>query len=207
MTRFIANFDAYIYAAEHEVIPLYTIMSIARQLLHEVRPFFRMLEEPFGRSAVAPIYQQRSLFEDPFFRSPAAIHPPVDVTEEGDKYIIEAELPGVKKENVDIRIGDAGRSVTIQGKTSSRQTNGESDTTAETTDDEGQRIFSTDPTILMHPLIMTQVPKLWQRASQAPSLRWSVNIQAVRPSSAPSGCLVPLTALKCLQSSRTAYLP
>ncbi|KIK47252.1 hypothetical protein CY34DRAFT_74441 [Suillus luteus UH-Slu-Lm8-n1] len=119
-------------------------MSIARQLLHEVRPFFRMLEEPFGRSTVAPVYQQRSLFEDPFFRSPAAIHPPVDVTEEGDKYIIEAELPGVKKENVDIRIGDAGRSVTIQGKTSSRQTNGESDTTAETTGDEGQRIFSTD---------------------------------------------------------------
>jgi hypothetical protein len=60
---------------------------------------------------------------------------------------------------------------------------------------------------LMHPLIMTQVPKLWQRPSQAPSLRRSVNIQAVRPSSAPSGCLVPLTALKCLQSSRTAYLP
>jgi HSP20 family molecular chaperone IbpA len=119
-------------------------MSIARQLLHEVRPFFRMLEEPFGRSTVAPVYQQRSLFEDPFFRSPAAIHPPVDVTEEGDKYIIEAELPGVKKENVDIRIGDAGRSVTIQGKTSSRQTNGESDTTAETTGDEGKRIFSTD---------------------------------------------------------------
>lgn len=146
MTRFIANFDAYIYAAEHEVIPLYTIMSIARQLLHEVRPFFRMLEEPFGRSAVAPIYQQRSLFEDPFFRSPAAIHPPVDVTEEGDKYIIEAELPGVKKENVDIRIGDAGRSVTIQGKTSSRQTNGESDTTAETTDDEGSKaVAKTEP--------------------------------------------------------------
>ncbi|KAG2344542.1 HSP20-like chaperone [Suillus weaverae] len=90
-------------------------MSIARQLLHEVRPFFRMLEEPFGRSAVVPMYQQRSLFDDPFFSSPAAIRPPVDVTEEGDKYIIEADLPGVKKENVDIRIGNAGRSITIQG--------------------------------------------------------------------------------------------
>ncbi|KAG1801058.1 HSP20-like chaperone [Suillus variegatus] len=108
-------------------------MSIARQLLHEIRPIFRMLEEPFGRSAVGSMYQQRSLFDDPFFPSPAAIRPPVDVTEEGDKYIIEADLPGVKKENVDIRVGDAGRSVTIQGKTSSRQTNGESDTTAETT--------------------------------------------------------------------------
>lgn len=112
---------------------LNTIMSIARQLLREVRPFFRMLEEPFGRSAIAPMYQQRSLFDDPFFPSPAAVlRPPVDVTEEGDKYVIEADLPGVKKENVDIRIGDAGRSVTIQGKTSSRQPNGESETTAET---------------------------------------------------------------------------
>ncbi|KAG1848716.1 HSP20-like chaperone [Suillus subalutaceus] len=90
-------------------------MSIARQLLHEIRPFFRMLEEPFGRSSVAPMYQQRTLFDDPFFPFPATIRPPVDVTEEGDKYIIEADLPGVKKENVDIRIGDAGRSVTIQG--------------------------------------------------------------------------------------------
>jgi HSP20 family protein len=112
-----------------------------------------MLEEPFGRSAVAPIYQKHSLFDDPFFRSPAAIHPPVDVTEEGDKYIIEAELPGVKKENVDIRIGDAGRSVTIQGKTSSRQTNGESDITAETTGEnsaEGKRISSTDRVNYIH---------------------------------------------------------
>ncbi|KAG1818438.1 HSP20-like chaperone [Suillus subaureus] len=108
-------------------------MSIARQLLHEIRPFFRMLEEPFGRSAVAPMYRQRALFDDPFFPSPAAIRPPVDVTEEGDKYILEADLPGVKKENVDIRIGDAGRTVTIQGKISSRKTNDESNTTAETT--------------------------------------------------------------------------
>jgi len=77
-----------------------------------------MLEEPLGRSAVAPIYHQRSLFDDPFFPSPAAIRPAVDITEEEDKYILEADLPGVKKENVDIRIGDGGRSVTIQGKTS-----------------------------------------------------------------------------------------
>ncbi|KAG2155821.1 HSP20-like chaperone [Suillus bovinus] len=109
-------------------------MSIARQLLHEIRPLFRMMEEPFGRSAVPPMFQHRSLFDDPFFNSPAAIRPPVDVTEEGDKYIIEADLPGVKKDNVEIRVGDAGRSITIQGKTSSRQTNGESDTTAETID-------------------------------------------------------------------------
>jgi hypothetical protein len=102
-----------------------------------------MLEEPLGRSAVAPIYPQRTLFDDPFFPSPAAIRPAVDVTEEGDKYILEADLPGVKKENVDIRIGDGGRSVTIQGKTSSRETNGEpgADVAGDNAD-EGQWIYS-----------------------------------------------------------------
>ncbi|KAG2070361.1 HSP20-like chaperone [Suillus decipiens] len=122
-------------------------MSIARQLLREVRPFFRMLEEPFGRSAIAPMYQQRSLFDDPFFPSPVVLRPPVDVTEEGDKYVIEADLPGVKKENVDIRIGDAGRSVTIQGKTSSRQPDGESETTASASENsiEGKAVAKTMP--------------------------------------------------------------
>ena len=102
-------------------------MSIARQLLHEFRPLFRMLEEPFGRSAVAPVYPHRSLFDDPLFPSTTAVRPAVDVTEEGDKYILEADLPGVKKENVDIRIGDGGRSVTIQGKTVSADVAGEND--------------------------------------------------------------------------------
>jgi HSP20 family protein len=63
------------------------------------------------------MYPHRSLFDDPLFPSPTAVRPAVDVTEEGDKYILDADLPGVKKENVDIRIGDGGRSVTIQGKT------------------------------------------------------------------------------------------
>lgn len=75
---------------------------------------------------MASVYPQRALFDDPFLPSPAAIRPAVDVTEEGDKYILEADLPGVKKENVDVRIGDGGRSVTIQGKTSPRETNDES---------------------------------------------------------------------------------
>jgi HSP20 family protein len=40
----------------------------------------------------------------------------VDLREEGDKFIVNADLPGVKKDNVEIRIGDDGRSVTIEGK-------------------------------------------------------------------------------------------
>jgi HSP20 family molecular chaperone IbpA len=94
-------------------------MSIARQFLREFRPLIRVLEEPFSRSpSYFNAHPARSLFDDPFFgfQSPNALRPPVDVTEEGNSYIVEAELPGVKKENLEVRIGDGGRSVTIEGK-------------------------------------------------------------------------------------------
>ncbi|KAH9936285.1 HSP20-like chaperone [Fomitopsis serialis] len=96
-------------------------MSLARQFFHEMRPLFRMLEEPFGRTPSAFGAYPRSMLDDPFFRTPVMLQPAVDVTEEGNKYVIEAELPGVKKENVNVRIGDGGRSVTIEGKVVSRR--------------------------------------------------------------------------------------
>ncbi|KAI0372127.1 hypothetical protein BV20DRAFT_964215 [Pilatotrama ljubarskyi] len=98
-------------------------MSLTRQFFRELRPLFRMLEEPLGRP---PAYRNRfggpsrALLDDPFFDSPALLRPAVDVSEQGDKYIVEAELPGVKKENVNVRIGDGGRTLTIEGKVYSR---------------------------------------------------------------------------------------
>ncbi|KAI8978692.1 HSP20-like chaperone [Trametes punicea] len=96
-------------------------MSLARQFFRELRPLFRMLEEPLGRS---PAYMGRfppgDFFDDPFFTSPAMLRPAVDVSEQGDKYIVEAELPGVKKENVNVRIGDGGRTLTIEGRVVNR---------------------------------------------------------------------------------------
>lgn len=96
-------------------------MSI-RQILHEFRPLFRMLDQPFTRSP-AFASRSRTLFDDPFFGfdGPAFLRPAVDVTEQGNKYILEADLPGVKKENLEVRIGDGGRSITIEGKLGSKQ--------------------------------------------------------------------------------------
>ncbi|KAF7967431.1 hypothetical protein HWV62_19031 [Athelia sp. TMB] len=91
-------------------------MSIARQLFNDMRPFFRLLEEPLSRSS-AMYSRPRSLLNDPFFQPSNTMRPALDVTEQGNNYIVEAELPGVKKENLEVRIGDAGRSVTIEGKT------------------------------------------------------------------------------------------
>ena len=109
-------------------------MSLTRQFFREMRPLFRMLEEPLGRTPAAfGGYGPRSVFDDPFFRAPAMLQPAVDVTEAGNKYVIEAELPGVKKENVNVRIGDGGRSVTIEGKVVSRRSEAEPAETSTTT--------------------------------------------------------------------------
>lgn len=99
-------------------------MSIARQFLREFRPLFRLLEEPLNSTSVGkfPRNSPFAVFNDPFFEGRGAWiqQPAVDLAEEGNHYVVEAELPGVKKENVEIRIGDNGQSLTIEGKTLTR---------------------------------------------------------------------------------------
>ena len=90
-------------------------MSITRRLFNEFRPLFRMLEEPFGGRFGAFGVPSRSILDDPFFNAPHFARPAVDISEEGNQYIVETELPGVKKGDVAVRIGDGGRSVTIEG--------------------------------------------------------------------------------------------
>jgi HSP20 family molecular chaperone IbpA len=48
-------------------------------------------------------------------RFPRQISPAVDVSETATGYEVHAEIPGVKKEHVDVSIGEAGRSLTISG--------------------------------------------------------------------------------------------
>ncbi|KAI9512413.1 HSP20-like chaperone [Russula earlei] len=108
-------------------------MSITRQLLNEFRPLFRMLDEPLlaGRFGAFGI-PSRAIFDDPIFAAPHLVRPAVDVSEDGDHYVVETELPGVKKEDVEVRIGDGGRSVTIEGNIVKRRThaNGDRSTTS-----------------------------------------------------------------------------
>ncbi|KAJ7644128.1 HSP20-like chaperone [Roridomyces roridus] len=102
-------------------------MSIARQLLHEFRPFFRMLDEPIARPLVGFGGRSRSLFDDPFFSSlnrDMLRGPAVDVRESGNSYVVEAEVPGVKKENLEVRVGEGGRSLSIEGKVMSSTNEG-----------------------------------------------------------------------------------
>ncbi|KAF8635889.1 hypothetical protein AX15_000069 [Amanita polypyramis BW_CC] len=96
-------------------------MFITR-ILNEVRPLFHLLEEPLTRAPSVYAHPLHRLMEDPFLRSSFGRHgalsgrPAVDVIEEGDKYVVAADLPGVKKENVEVRVGEDGRSLTIEGR-------------------------------------------------------------------------------------------
>ncbi|KZT34365.1 HSP20-like chaperone [Sistotremastrum suecicum HHB10207 ss-3] len=104
-------------------------MSIGRNLFNEFRPLFRLLEEPFTHPAFVP-YSRRLGLGDSFLNS-QMFRPSVDVSEEGKTYVVEAELPGVKKENIDVRIGANGQSVTIEGHINSRLRNSTGDTSPE----------------------------------------------------------------------------
>jgi HSP20 family molecular chaperone IbpA len=85
-------------------------MSLTRSLLNDFRPLFRLLEEPlhapnFTRlrhNAWQPLVVQRQT--------------PVEFSEEGDEVVVRAEVPGVQKEHLDVRLGNDGQSLTIEGR-------------------------------------------------------------------------------------------
>jgi len=93
-------------------------MSLTRQFFREMRPLFRMLEEPLGPYTGFPAsHSIRQLLHDPFLENTLSqARVPIDLSEESNQYIIEAELPGVKKEDIDVHVSNGGRTVTIEGK-------------------------------------------------------------------------------------------
>ena len=119
-------------------------MSISRHLLREFRPLFRMLEEPISRQGLPASYFG---FSNPFGRSslfdtfPIVERPALDVNEEADKYVLEAEVPGVKKDNIEVRIGDAGRSITIEGKAVEQRRQPEAAEVGDTAESKGSGKF------------------------------------------------------------------
>ncbi|KAF8755252.1 small heat shock protein (HSP20) family [Rhizoctonia solani] len=90
-------------------------MSLTRSLLNDFRPLFRMIEDPFFSSpSVFPRYARSDAWQ-PFaaLQRQAA----VEVTEDGNDVVVHAEMPGVKKENLDVHLSNDGQSLTIEGHT------------------------------------------------------------------------------------------
>ncbi|KAF8604241.1 HSP20-like chaperone [Ceratobasidium sp. AG-I] len=79
-------------------------MSLTRGFFNDFSPLFRLVEDP-QYSSSAPIQRQT-----PHQRQAVA-----EVTDEGKEYLVRAELPGVRKEDLDIHVGNDGRSLTIEG--------------------------------------------------------------------------------------------
>jgi HSP20 family molecular chaperone IbpA len=86
----------------------------ALSLLRDLRPFIRLLDEPLARSpaylGAAPSRNVR--FAPPHFAPPRM---QLEMTEDGGRYLVEAELPGVAKADLQVSVGDGGRSLTING--------------------------------------------------------------------------------------------
>jgi HSP20 family molecular chaperone IbpA len=100
----------------------------AFNLLNEFRPLFRLLEEPLPRNfAALPVSTRNRQVALPRFNQPS-----VEVHEEADRYVVEAELPGVRKEDLKVSVTEGGRALTIAG---SRITRSMNNTPSESTPD------------------------------------------------------------------------
>lgn len=196
-------------------------MSIARQLLHEFRPLFRMLDEPFGRrpSHFVPVssrlWDWNHPFTDPFEGLNMLARPAVDVTEKGNKYFLDADLPGVSKENLQVRLGDGNQSITIEGQVTEKLSSGIHATGAEAKTAAADTALSPeymdgmfsafDPEVLLTAMkLLTQLPKQTIAVMQL-GLQSSGHMLENIPSLGPSGFLAPWTPVALWQSFKTAY--
>lgn len=97
-----------------------------------------MLDEPFYHRTPgfytpgAVRHRDRdNFFADPFAGLNMMARPAVDVTQKGDKYILDVDLPGVSRDNLQVRLGDGNQSITIEGKVTEKSSSGVSDTGSE----------------------------------------------------------------------------
>lgn len=189
-------------------------MSLTRSLLNEFRPFFQALDDPtWSRDPyiVAPRAgsgaQDRNQAQS---LSPITRTPHVHMSDEADKYVVEAEVPGVRKENLDVTIGDNGRSLTISANVAASGSTGQSpqatpageapqeqqqqQASASTTDGKSSNPVAKPALKTNVSLLQSQVPNL-SRSSRAghPATRSLV----------PSGCHAPWIAPRSLLSSTT----
>jgi len=93
-----------IYSTLHKFTPTYNMSLFPRFVSHEMRPFFRMLEDPFFNPAAATNQLSRRVFQPKF-----------DVHETKDAYHLEGEVAGVTNKNVDIQFTDA-QTLVVKGR-------------------------------------------------------------------------------------------
>ncbi|KAG9121211.1 hypothetical protein FRC07_002929 [Ceratobasidium sp. 392] len=90
-------------------------MSLTRSLLSDFRPLFRLIEDPFFS---APSYALSRGARPESWRPFAGLQrqAAVELSEDGNEIVVQAEVPGVQKENLDVHLGSDGQSLTIEGR-------------------------------------------------------------------------------------------
>lgn len=75
---------------------------------------YDMLHHPISllRNEINRTFQR--FFDDPFFAQPATFMPTMNMKEEANRYVVEAELPGMEMKDVDIEVH--GNLLTIRGE-------------------------------------------------------------------------------------------
>lgn len=93
--------------------------AIERSILSTLNDMERWMEESFARPFTGLRWTPfRHMFNE--FGSKGDIAPAVDVFEEGNEVVVKAELPGMKREEVDVRL--SGNMLTIAGEKKSAGT-------------------------------------------------------------------------------------
>ncbi|CUA71683.1 hypothetical protein RSOLAG22IIIB_04729 [Rhizoctonia solani] len=79
-------------------------MSLTRNFFGDFEPLFRLVEDPraYSQSRQGVNHHQRQAV--------------AELSEEEKGYVVRAELPGVQKQDLDIHVGNDGRSLTIEGR-------------------------------------------------------------------------------------------
>ena len=78
-------------------------MSLIQRMLPEFRS---LVEQPLARAFSRPLFGPQSLI-DPFFRDPffqEIRQPAIDLRETDKEYLVEAELPGMSKDNLQLEV-------------------------------------------------------------------------------------------------------
>ncbi|KAJ3045492.1 hypothetical protein HDV00_009146 [Rhizophlyctis rosea] len=156
-----------------------------RLLNHALRDFERVfanLEEPFShtafRSPSTPF-----LTSGPLARATAAWHhrPSVDLSETAKEYYIEAELPGARREDIDLEFQD-GNTIVLKGTIGAEYESssppaaaaGEAGTTAEASTTSSEVVNTNDTTKAVtadHPASHVEQPTFWERERMVGSFR------------------------------------
>ena len=91
---------------------LETQQRSGRQFLSPIAQMDRLFDEVFKRPFFSSLLSQRgSQLEEPYL--------PVDIFEDKESVILKAEMPGIKRENLDIQL--TADSITISGQKSSEE--------------------------------------------------------------------------------------